>query len=371
MRRIFNLILEEGGVRQYKKNFRKVIFDIISLHKSLAIPKSLRILIFLIRLDDSYDMFESSYTQNHNLFENKFVKFQEVIVAAVNEEVRISFKEEELIIYVVRNDKNKDKQAAFNNLGDSNTNREICSSCKTADRKFRHLFIKCWIKFSYLKSKKFITKEEKKKKTKIFDFENKLLSNKRKRIEETSFNASASEKNDYLNVNYAFLKKLNFIIHYSNVNPNDFNILDAADDQVINLIVTKALEHSFMAANFVNLLIRVVVDSDCSRYSFANRSMFITYEKIYSRSIKNIEESEMQPQDCDIISLDCVIRRECVTVTLRNILYVLDISVNLLSIDKLLNFDIAIFFYKTECTLIKNDLKLIDTRNRDLFFLNL
>ena len=66
-----------------------------------------------------------------------------------------------------------------------------------------------------------------------------------------------------------------------------------------------------------------------------------------------------------------MIREECVTVTLRNVLYVLDMSVNLLSIDKLLNFDIAIFFYKIECTLIKNDLKLIDTRNRDLFFLNL
>ena len=46
-------------------------------------------------------------------------------------------------------------------------------------------------------------------------------------------------------------------------------------------------------------------------------------------------------------------------------------NVNLLSIDKLLNFDIVISFYKTECTLTKNDLKLIDTRNRDLFFLNL
>ena len=75
MRRIFDLTLEEERVRQYKKNFRKVIFDIISLHKSLVISKSLRILIFLIRLNDSYDMFESSYIQNHDLFENKFVKF--------------------------------------------------------------------------------------------------------------------------------------------------------------------------------------------------------------------------------------------------------------------------------------------------------
>ena len=139
-----------------------------------------------------------------------------------------------------------------------------------------------------------MTKEEKKKKIKIFDFENKFLSNKRKRIEETSFNVSASEKNDYLNINYIFLKELNFIIYYSNINSNDFNILDATDDQVINLIVTKALEYSLIATNFVNLLIRVVVDSDCSRYSFANRSIFIIYEKIYSRSIKGIEESEVQ-----------------------------------------------------------------------------
>ena len=99
--------------------------------------------------------------------------------------------------------------------------------------------------------------------------------------------------------------------------------------------------------------------------------MFIIYEKIYSRSIKNIERSEMQSQDYNIINLDCVIRKECVIVTLRNVLYMFDMSVNLLSIDKLLNFDIAIFFHKIKYTLIKNDLKLIDTRNRDLFFLNL
>ena len=246
-----------------------------------------------MRLDDSYDMFESSYTQNHDLFKNKFVKFQEVIVIVVNEEVRISFKEEELIIYVAYNDKNKDKQATFNNLDDSNINREICSSCKIANHKFKYLFIKCWIKFSHLKSEKFITKEKKKKKIKIFDFEDEFLSNKRKRIKEASFNVSASEKNDYLNINYIFLKKLNFIMHYSNVNSNDFNILDAADNQVINLIVTKALEHSLITADFVNLLTRVVVDSDCSRYSFANRSMFIIYEKVYSRSIKGIEKSEV------------------------------------------------------------------------------
>ena len=61
----------------------------------------------------------------------------------MNKEVRIFFKEKELIIYIARNDKSKDKQAAFNNLDDFNINRETYSSCKVANRKFRHFFIKC------------------------------------------------------------------------------------------------------------------------------------------------------------------------------------------------------------------------------------
>ena len=61
----------------------------------------------------------------------------------VNEKVRISFKEEKLIIYIVYNDKDKDKQATFNNLDDSDINREIYFSYKIADRKFRHFSVKC------------------------------------------------------------------------------------------------------------------------------------------------------------------------------------------------------------------------------------
>ena len=49
----------------------------------------------------------------------------------------------------------------------------------------------------------------------------------------------------------------------------------------------------------------------------------------------------------------------------------LDINVNHLSIKKLLNVDIEITFYKKSYVLIQNNITLIDTRNRDLFFLNL
>ena len=46
-------------------------------------------------------------------------------------------------------------------------------------------------------------------------------------------------------------------------------------------------------------------------------------------------------------------------------------NINLLFIEKLLDIDIKIIFYKIDYTLIKNNLEFINIYNRDLFFLNL
>ena len=387
VRRMFSLTLGEGGVRQYEKDFRKVTSDITSLHKSLAIAEPLRILIFLMGLGDSYDMFESSYTQNHDLFGDKAVKFQEVVVAAVNEEARISSKEGTggLAMYAARNGKGKGKQAASNNSGGSEGNREICHPCKAAGRKYRHPPAKCWTKFPHLKPEKFMTEEEKKKKAKIeaISSGDGAPSNKRKRIEEAPSNASAPGEDDYLNANYAFLEEL------QDASPDDFNILGASEEQVINLMATMDPEDpsddfdiltasdeelvTLMAAtDAIELSSRVVVDSGCSRHSFADRSMFTTYETIHSRPIKGIGGSQVQPMGRGTVALCCEVAGKRVTVNLPNVLHVPDMGVNLLSVGKLLDADIAVAFHKAGCTLAINDnLVLTGTRNRDLFFLNL
>ena len=49
----------------------------------------------------------------------------------------------------------------------------------------------------------------------------------------------------------------------------------------------------------------------------------------------------------------------------------LNINVNLFSIEKFLNVNIEIVFYKKNSVLIQNNIMLINIRNRDLFFLNL
>ncbi len=78
------------------------------------------------------------------------------------------------------------------------------------------------------------------------------------------------------------MKKLNSNIYYSNISFNNYNILDTANKQIINLIITKSLDYDLITADFIDLYIKIIINSNCSHHSFANYSMFIIYKKIYS-----------------------------------------------------------------------------------------
>ena len=52
--------------------------------------------------------------------------------------------------------------------------------------------------------------------------------------------------------------------------------------------INSNLNRNLIAANFINLYARIVINSDYSRHSFADRSIFTIYEKIQSRLIKGI-----------------------------------------------------------------------------------
>ena len=120
----------------------------------------------------------------------------------------------------------------------------------------------------------------------------------------------------------------------------------------------------------MNLDTRIMINSDYTRYFFINRLIFIIYIKIQSRFIKNIKNVKVQLFVYDIINLDCNINNKRVILIIFNVLHIFDMGVNLLSIKKLLNINIEIVFHKKDYVLIQNNITLIDTRNRDLFFLN-
>ena len=85
---------------------------------------------------------------------------------------------------------------------------------------------------------------------------------------------------------------MDFNIYFSNIDSNDYNILDTINKQIINLIIINfALNEILIIVNFINLYFRVIIDFNCFRYFFVDRSMFIIYEKIYFRFIKNIDEN--------------------------------------------------------------------------------
>ena len=162
-----------------------------------------------------------------------------------------------------------------------------------------------------MKFEKFINEQKKKKKAQIdVIYSNiNILNIKRKRIEEALFNVFILKKNDYFNINITYILKKNnyfytYIIFlnelndqsYLNLISNDFNILSAINQinqnenkNFINLIINFNLYKSLTFIKFTNLDIRIILNFDCIYYSFINRSMFIIYDKIQSRFIKNIK----------------------------------------------------------------------------------
>ena len=107
---------------------------------------------------------------------------------------------------------------------------------------------------------------------------------KRKRIEKASSNASVLGENDYFHTHMTFLNELNDQNH-SNFISNDFNILNAINqanqnEDFINLITNPDLNKKLSSVKFINLDIRVVINFDCIRYFFIDRSIFTIYIKI-------------------------------------------------------------------------------------------
>ena len=102
----------------------------------------------------------------------------------------------------------------------------------------------------------------------------------------------------------------------------------------------------------MNFDIRIMINFDYTRYFFIDYSIFIIYIKIQFRFIKDIKNVKIQFFIYDIINLNCNVNNKRVILMIFNILYVFDISVNLLLIEKLLNIDIEIVFYKKDYVLI-------------------
>ena len=59
-----------------------------------------------------------------------------------------------------------------------------------------------------------------------FNFNKKKFNNKRKRVKKVLFNIFILKKNNYLNVNYIFIKKLDFNIYLLNTSLNNYNIFN-------------------------------------------------------------------------------------------------------------------------------------------------
>ena len=77
------------------------------------------------------------------LYDSKAIKFDLIIHDVINEKRRMfAVKKDDIVIFIYRNDKNKQfVKSDFD--GFNFINHKICVFYKTANRKFKHPFIKC------------------------------------------------------------------------------------------------------------------------------------------------------------------------------------------------------------------------------------
>ena len=144
VRQLHSIIIGEEGIRQYEKNFRKINVEIIQLNISLRLSQLYIIQLFLIDLDDPYDVFITTYTQTHMLYDTGAVKFDEVTKSAINEEHHMLSSDSETVILAYRpKNKAKEKDKSIHSHNNSEHNRETYDLCKAADRKYRHPSAKC------------------------------------------------------------------------------------------------------------------------------------------------------------------------------------------------------------------------------------
>ena len=112
------------------------------------------------------------------------------------------------------------------------------------------------------------------------------------------------------------------------------------------------MNKSLLFVKFINFDIRIVINFNYIHYFFIDRSIFIIYIKIQSRFIKDIKNVKISFFIYDIIIFNCNVNDKRVILMIFNVLYVLDMSVNLLLIKKLLNIDIKVVFYEKNYVLI-------------------
>ena len=91
------------------------------------------------------------------------------------------------------------------------------------------------------------------------------------------------------------------------------------------------LNKNLVFVKSTNLYIRVILNFDYIYHFFINYSVFIIYDKIQSFIY-------------DIINLNYNVNNNRVILIIFNVLYVLDINVNLFSIKRFLNVNIEIIF---------------------------
>ncbi|KAL9121348.1 MAG: hypothetical protein Q9187_002100 [Circinaria calcarea] len=136
-----------ASVAEYTAAFRKNTTQLRTLHQNAVLPEAIQIIQYLEGLGAAYEIWETIYTQTHDLVGDNAVKFEVVIQAVMNEEINQRTRNGESSVALVAAGKNRRTTTEGEDVPRSD---RLCTFPKC--RKKGHWERDCFMKHPHLKA---------------------------------------------------------------------------------------------------------------------------------------------------------------------------------------------------------------------------
>ena len=321
LKKLYSISLStESSIDEYTRQFREVDTELKALDPEAAIKEPQLINLFLMNLGEAYDVFHTTFSQTHHYFGKERVKFDEVALAARNEEKRLQAQQQNVTLFAGRNKQPRRQLKEFKG--------KKCSHCVKAKRNPNHTEDKCFHEHPELAPTAWKNRWE--------------ASAKRQKLED-------SEEVNTGMVTFG--------------HDGDFSIKGAGKRPYGAIALIQAREK--------NLARQVIIDGGCSQHLFASKRVFTSLRPFTGAPTLAAGGNYLQPESCGTASLDCWVNGQRQTVQFPNSLYAPHGGVNLLSETQLLDAGVKVRTEVTHKTLEQNGVQLKARRIGGLFALNL
>lgn len=297
VRRLHSISLAgEKSVEQYTQRFREVDTELKAFDAEATLPEAYLIQLYFIGLGDAYSIFHTTFAQTHKFFGTEKTSFDEVTLAARNEEQRLNSSQTNVSLFA---NKRKASQSTRTAQAHGQANKGACKTCKGLGRSANHKESDCYAQHP--------------EKAPAWFKEKYGSPTKKPKVEDSS--------EGYVTFG----------------DPNDSGI------EIKGTGSRNHANFSFLAGDLSRQMTGLfIVDGGASQHMICNRNAFVDLKPFVQQPTLGIAGAEVAPIGIGTVSLQCRVGSHTQEVRIPRCLYAPKAGVNLISESQLLDSGVQI-----------------------------